>query len=29
VIAPACVATISGEGVEGYRTALGILADQD
>lgn len=28
VIAPACVATISGEGVDGYRTALAILADQ-
>ncbi|MEE9206524.1 MAG: type II 3-dehydroquinate dehydratase, partial [Acidimicrobiia bacterium] len=28
VIEPACIATISGEGVDGYRTALGILADQ-
>lgn len=28
VVAPACIATISGEGVEGYRSALGILANQ-
>ena len=28
VVQPACVAQISGEGLEGYRRALRILADQ-
>jgi 3-dehydroquinate dehydratase-2 len=27
VISPACIATISGRGAEGYREALGVLAD--